>query len=76
MDADIVVQQMLTQQLLSDEEVEILMNASSNYHKNCLLLEKIRLMDMQALELFCKLLWSCDSQKHIADVLVNGKLRL
>ena len=76
MDADIVAQQMLTQQLLNDEEVEILMFAASNYQKNCLLLEKIRLMDMQSLELFCKLLWSCDDQKHIADVLVNGKLRL
>ena len=75
MDADIV-QQMLSQQLLNDDEVENLMNAASNYQKNCLLLEKIRLMDMQTLELFCKLLQSCDSQKHIADVLVNGKLRL
>ena len=75
MDADIVVQKMLTQQLLNDKEVEILMNAASNYQKNYLLLEKIRLMNMQALELFCKLLWSCDSQKHIADVLVNGKFR-
>ena len=76
MDADIIIQQMLIQQLLNDEEVEILMNAASNYQKNCLLLETVRLMDMQGLELFCKLLWSCDGQKHIADVLVNGKLRL
>ena len=76
MDADIVVQQMLSQQLLNDEEVENLMNAASTYQKNCLLVEKIRLMDIQTLELFCKLLQSCDSQKHLADVLVNGKLRL
>ena len=76
MDADIVVQQMLSQQLLNDEEVENLMNAASTYQKNCLLVEKIRLMDMQTLELFCELLQSCDSQKHIADMLINGKLRL
>ena len=75
MDADIV-QQMFSQQLLNDEEVENLMNAASTYQKNCLLVEKIRLMDIQTLELFCKLLQSCDSQKHLADVLVNGKLRL
>ena len=52
------------------------MNAASSYHKNCLLLEKIRLMDMQKLESFCKLLQSLDSHKHIGDVLVDGKLAL
>ena len=73
MDANIVAQQMLTQQLLNDEKVENLMNAASNYQKNSLLFEKIRLMDMQALELFCKVLQSSDSQKHIVDVLINGE---
>ena len=68
MDADLIVQPMLTEQLLNQN----LMNANSRYQKNCLLLEKIRLLDIQALELFCKLLQSFDSQKHIADVLVNG----
>ena len=76
MDANTVVQQMLTQQLLNDDEVENLRNAASNYQKNCLLVEKIRLMNLETLELFCKLLQSCDSQKHIADVLVNGKLKM
>ena len=73
MDANLVVQEMLPQKLLNDEEVENLMNAASDYQKNCLLFEKIRLMDMQALELFCKVLQSSDSQKHIADVLINGE---
>ena len=73
MDANLVVQEMLPQKLLNDEEVENLMNAASNYQKNYLLLEKLRLMDMQALELFCKVLQSSDSQKHIADVLINGE---
>ena len=72
MDADLIVQPMLTKQLLNQEEYQNLMNANSRYQKNCLLLEKIRLLDIQALELFCKLLQSFDSQKHIADVLVNG----
>ena len=73
MDANLVVQEMLPQKLLNDEEVENLMNAASNYQKNCLLLEKIRLVDTHALELFCKVLQSSDSQKHIADVLINGE---
>ena len=66
---------MLTKKLLNEEEIQNLANAASSYQKNCLLLEKIRLMDMERLELFCKLLKSIDSQKHIADVLVNGKLK-
>lgn len=72
MDADLIVQHMLIQQLLNEEEFQNLMNAASSYQKNCLLLEKIRQMDIQTMESFCKLLRSFDSQKHIADVLVNG----
>ena len=74
MDCDLIVQHMLTQQLLDKNEVLNLNNAISSYQKNSLLLERIRLMDMQRLEPFCKLLRSFKSQKHIADVLVNGKL--
>ena len=66
---------MLTKKLLNEEEIQNLVNAASSYQKNCLLLEKIRLMDMERLELFCRLLKSTDGQKHIADVLVNGKLK-
>ena len=66
---------MLTKQLLNEEEIQNLANSASSYQKNCLLLEKIRLMDMERLESFCKLLKSIDGQKHVADVLVNGKLK-
>ena len=66
---------MLTKKFLNEEEIQNLANAASSYQKNCLLLEEIRLMDMERLELFCKLLKSIDGQKHIADVLVNGKLK-
>jgi len=76
MDADLIVQPMLTKQLLNQEEYQNLMNANSRYQKNCLLLEKIRLFDMTTLELFCKLLQLFDSQKHIADILENGKSTL
>ena len=74
MDFDLIVQQMLTKKLLNEEEIQNLANAASSYQKNCLLLEKIRLMDMERLHLFCKLLKLIDGQKHIADVLVNGTL--
>ena len=73
MDCDLIVQQMLTRQVLKDNEVQNLLNATSRYQKSCLLLERIRLMDVQRLESFCELLGSFESQKHIADVLVNGK---
>ena len=73
MDCDLIVQHMLTRQLLKESEVLNLPNATSRYQKNCLLLERIRLMDMLRLESFCELVGSFESQKHIADVLVNGK---
>ena len=73
MDGDLIVQHMLTRQLLKENEAQNLLNTTSRYQKNCLLLERIRLMDMQRLESFCELLGSLESQKHIADVLVNGK---
>lgn len=66
---------MLTKKLLNEEEIQNLANTASSYLKNCLLLEKIRSMDMEKLELFCELLKSIDGQKHITDVLVNGKLK-
>lgn len=72
MDADLIVQHMLIQQLLNEEEFQNLMNAASSYQKNCLLLEKVRRVGIRTMESFCKLLRSFDSQKHIADVLVNG----
>ena len=74
MDADLILQDLLIQHLLNDEEVKNLKNATSSYQKNCLLLERIRLMDREQLKLLCKLLQSLDSQKHIADALLAGKL--
>ena len=72
MDYDLIVQHMLTEQLVNENEVQYFKEATSRYQKNCLLLERIRLMDMQRLESFYKLLRSFESQKHIADVLMNG----
>ena len=74
MDSDLIVQHMLSQQLLNDQEVHTIMSAASDYQKNCLVLEKIRLMDTQSLVSFCDILQIIDCQNHISSVLMNGKL--
>ena len=74
MDSDLIVQHMLSQQLLNDQEVHTIMSAASNYQKNCLVVEKIRLMDTQSLVSFCDILQLFDCQNHISGVLINGKL--
>ena len=74
MDSDLIVQHMLSQQLLNDQEVHTIMSAASDYHKNCLIIAKIRLMDTQSLLSFCDILQLFDSQNHICSVLTNGKL--
>ena len=73
MDSDLIVQHMLSQQLLNDQEVHTIMNAASDYQKNCLVVENIRLMDTKCLVSFCKILQTFDSQNHISCVLINGK---
>ena len=73
MESDLIVQDMLSQQLLNEQEVHTITTAASDYQKNCLLLEKIRLMDTQSLLSLCEILQMFDCQKHIANVLLNGK---
>ena len=70
MDAELVVQLMVSQQLICED---IVMTAQSLYHKNCLVLEQIRLMSAQSLKSFCELLKTTDSQKSIGDTLLTGK---
>ena len=70
MNSDLIVQQMLSQQLLNDQDYQIIMSAASDYQKNCLLLEKVRLMDIKSLENFCNILQMFDCR---ATVLLNGK---
>ena len=64
---------MLSQQLLNDQELHTIKSAASDYQKNCLVVEKARLMDKQSLLLLCEILQMFDSQKHIAAALLNGK---
>lgn len=74
MDNNLIVQHMLSQNLLNDQEFCTIKSGMSDYHKNCLILEKIRLMNAQSLVQFCKILQMFDCQKHIANVLLNGKI--
>ena len=73
MDSDLIVQYMLSQQLLNDQEAHTIMSAASDYQKNCLVVEKIRLMDTQSLVYFCDILQMFDYQNHISSELINGE---
>ena len=64
---------MLSQQLLNDQELHTIMSAASVYQKNCLVVEKIRLMDIQHLLSFCEILQMFDCQNHIYSLLINGR---
>ena len=70
MDPEVVVQLMISKQLLSEG---IVMTAQSCYNKNCLILEQIRLVDTQTLKCICELLKASDIQKHIGEMLFAGK---
>jgi len=73
MSSDLIVEQMLSQQLLNDQDYQIITSAASDYQKNCLVLKKMRMMDTKDLKTFCEILQMFDCQKHIATVLSNGK---
>ena len=73
MDADLIAQQLNSLKLLNQDEFHVVMTGMSNYQKNCLVLEKIRNMDMDSLTAFCKLLESIPHHKHMGTMLLNGK---
>jgi len=73
MDAEVVAQLMISQQLLSED---IVMTAQSNYHKNCLILESLQYTDVQTLIPFCETLKANNSQRTIGETLLNGKYKL
>ena len=70
LDSEIVTQLMVSQQLLSEGTI---MAASSDYQRNYLALQRVRLMNKQTLLSFGKLLLMSDSQKHIGKMLIDGK---
>ena len=70
MDGHVVSQLMVSKQLLNKC---VVVNASHNYHKSCLILQQMRLMDMQTLETFAELLVVDSNQKHIGKMLIEGE---
>ena len=69
MDAEVVVPVMVSHQLFSED---IAMAAQSSYHKSCLILQQVRLMDEKALGSFCQVLTASHSL-NIGEALINGK---
>ena len=70
MDPEIVVQLMISQQLLSED---VVMTTQSCYHKNCLILEQVRLMDTKSLLSFCELLKDYQSERKTGEMLLSGE---
>jgi len=70
MDADVVTQLMVSQKLLSEE---VIVAAASDYQKNCLILQQVRLMNIQTLESFVELLQNNDSQQHVGVMLSDSE---
>ena len=70
MDAKVVTQLMVSQQLLGEDFV---MAASSDYQKNCLILQQVRQMNVQSLVSFSESLLTNDIQKHIGTMLIDSK---
>ena len=71
MNPEVVTRLMPSQQLFNKDAV---LAASSDYQKNCLILERVRGMSSQAVQSFIELLLTKDSQKYIGTMLTDGKL--
>ena len=75
MDGDLTIEQIISlpSTMLNQDEITFLMTAINQYQKNCLMLEKVRLMDIGSLATFCMVLKSIDHKAHLGSVLLNGK---
>ena len=71
MDPEVVTKLMESQQLLNKNN---LMAASTDYQKNCLILQQISLMNVKEILLFSELLLTSDRQKHIGQMLIKGEI--
>ena len=69
MDSDVVVEFMVSQQLINQDTV---MASSSDYQTNCLLLERVRQMNVQQLQALFEQLATCDYQKRLGKFLKEG----
>ena len=73
MDGDLIVQKMISVQQLSEDDLHAEKIAVSKYHKNCFILDKVRLMDAKSLMVFCESLQEIYDQNHVVVSFVNGK---
>ena len=64
------MQLMISQQLLSGD---VVMAAQSRYHKSCLILQQVRLLDLKGLVSFCEMLKANTSQRNTGEMLINGR---
>ena len=71
MDAEVITKLMVSQQLLSEDA---LMAASNDYQINCLILQQVRMMNLQTILSFGQLLQTDDSQKEIGTMFVDSEL--
>ena len=72
MKAEVVIQLLVSQQLLTISQ-DAVMATSSDYQKNCLILQQLRQMNVQSLVSFSKSLLTNDIQKNIGKMLIDGK---
>ena len=70
MDAEVVSQLMVSQQLLSEDIVKY---AISDFQKNSLIIQQVGLMNEQTLFSFGQLLLTNEGQKHIGTMLIDGE---
>ena len=70
MDGHVVTQLMISRQLLNKG---IVMNTSNDYQKSSLILQQVRLMDIQTLQIFSNMLLTDDRQRHIGKMLIDGE---
>ena len=70
MDPEIFTSLMISKQLLNEDISKAVI---SDYQRNCLILQQVRLLDMLSLETFSDLLVNSESQKHIGQMLNDGK---
>ena len=74
MDADSVSHMMQCEHLITDDDYEAITTAPNDAKMNCLLLQYVKLMDMEKLLRFCSILKSIETQQHIGNSLEICKL--
>ena len=69
MDADSVSHVMHCRNLITDDDYHVISTAPNDLKMNCLLLQYVKLMSVDELLKFCKVLKEIETQKRIGDCL-------